>query len=65
MNDQFKRPQTDNSTGASMPDKGTKTGVTDTYGANISGSATNGMSGGASGDFMMPIKPGGGCNDGR
>lgn len=46
------RPQGENKT--SMPDKGTRTAVTDTYGADISGSATNKESGSTGGNMVSP-----------
>jgi hypothetical protein len=62
---QFQRPQGDtNAAERSMKDRGTTTGVTDTYGADISGGATNKIGGQPSGDFMTPSGTGGGCNDG-
>jgi hypothetical protein len=64
MDNQFQRPQGVSNQPQNMPDKGTRTGVTDTYGADISGSATNTISGGGSGNFVIPSYPGGGCNDG-
>lgn len=59
---QFQRPQGEN-VGSNLPDRGTRVGVTDTYGADLSGSATNKVSGGG-GQFVPMNEVGGGCNDG-
>jgi hypothetical protein len=64
MKDQFIRPQGESNTDQSKPDRGTRVGVTDTYGADISGSATNTISGNPSGNFVKNSHVGGGCNDG-
>lgn len=40
-----------------MKDCGTKTGVTDTYGADISGGATNSGAGSTGGEMVIPAQP--------
>lgn len=40
-----------------MKECGTRTAVTDTYGADLSGEATNGMSGMTGGEIVTPAAP--------
>ena len=62
---QFQKPQGEMAPASkNMKDCGTSTGVTDTYGADLSGSACNKMHNTAGGNFIKMNTPGGGHNDG-
>jgi len=62
---QFQRPKSGgNAAERTMKDRGTAVGVTDSYGSDLSGSATNKINGNPTGDFIVPSMPGGGRNDG-